>query len=150
MAWGTLIHGLLEHAMRHQGATREDLRRLAGWLTVENPELRQVMDLAVQTVQGVASASFWSEARSGVNAVEVPFATESVARRLVTGVIDLLYQSPDAAWHVIDYKTDAQLKPETLAAYQRQLDAYRAALAACGIAVLDANLTQIRGTAQHP
>ena len=25
MAWGTLIHGLLEHAMRHKDATREDL-----------------------------------------------------------------------------------------------------------------------------
>ena len=31
MAWGTLIHGLLEHAMRHKDASREDLRRLA-WL----------------------------------------------------------------------------------------------------------------------
>ncbi len=28
MAWGTLMHGLLEHAMRHRAATREDLRRL--------------------------------------------------------------------------------------------------------------------------
>ena len=28
MAWGTLIHGLLEHAMRHKNATREIF---AGW-----------------------------------------------------------------------------------------------------------------------
>ena len=42
MAWGTLVHGLLEHAMRHQNATREDLRRLAMWLTVEEPRLRTV------------------------------------------------------------------------------------------------------------
>jgi len=37
-AWGTLVHGLLEHAMRHRNATREDLRRLAMWLTVEEPQ----------------------------------------------------------------------------------------------------------------
>ena len=44
MAWGTLIHGLLEHAMRHPNATRDDLKRLAMWLTVEEPQLRAVID----------------------------------------------------------------------------------------------------------
>ena len=47
MAWGSLVHGLLEHAMRHRTATREDLRRLALWLTVEEPQLRQVVDQAI-------------------------------------------------------------------------------------------------------
>ena len=36
-AWGTLVHGLLEHAMRQKSATRDDLRRLAMWLTVDEP-----------------------------------------------------------------------------------------------------------------
>ncbi len=49
-AWGTLIHGLLEHALRHQNATHEDLRRLAMWLTVDAPGLRPVIDEAVATV----------------------------------------------------------------------------------------------------
>lgn len=31
---GTLIYGLLEHAMREPNPTREDLRQLAMWLTV--------------------------------------------------------------------------------------------------------------------
>src|SRR5438128_1547050 len=63
MAWGTLIHGLLEHAMRHKNATRDDLRRLAMWLTVDEPQLRPVIDEALDTVQAVAAAAFWAEAR---------------------------------------------------------------------------------------
>ena len=47
--------------MRHPGATREDLRRLAMWLTVEEPQLRAVIDEALDTVQAVASGAFWAE-----------------------------------------------------------------------------------------
>jgi hypothetical protein len=62
IAWGTLIHGLLEHAMRHKSATRDDLRRLALWLTVEEPQLRAVIDDALQTVEVVAAEDFWKKA----------------------------------------------------------------------------------------
>jgi hypothetical protein len=58
MAWGTLIHGMLEHAMRHAQSTPEDLRRLARWLTVDEPQLRGVIDEAIETVQRVAKAEF--------------------------------------------------------------------------------------------
>src|SRR4029077_3636760 len=58
-AWGTLVHGLLEHAMRRKYATADDLRRLGMWLTVEEPELRPVLDLAVNTVLQVSKADFW-------------------------------------------------------------------------------------------
>ena len=42
-----MIHGLLEHAMRHERATRDDLRRLAVWLSMEEPKLRAVIEDAV-------------------------------------------------------------------------------------------------------
>ena len=38
-------------------ATRDDLRRLAMWLTVEEPQLRAVIDEALDTVQAVASGA---------------------------------------------------------------------------------------------
>ena len=74
IAWGTLIHGLLEHAMRQQDATSDDLRRLGMWLTVEEPQLREVLDLAVDTVLQVSKADFWDEARKSEHSVETPFA----------------------------------------------------------------------------
>jgi ATP-dependent helicase/nuclease subunit A len=131
MAWGTLIHGLLEHAMRHPGATREDLRRLAMWLTVEEPALRPVLDRAVNTVQKVAAADFWREA-GAAHAVhaEVPFMLASAGTGrpvLLNGVIDLVF-GDGASWQIIDYKTDAGASPDELAArYRDQLNAYEKA-----------------------
>lgn len=111
-AWGTLVHGLLEHAMRHRSATRDDLRRLAMWLTVEEPRLRPVIDQALDTVESVAHAEFWHEARSSAERHgEVPFAvrdTAAGAPRVVTGAIDLVHRTSDG-WRVIDYKTDVDL-----------------------------------------
>ena len=92
IAWGTLIHGLLEHAMRHQSARREDLQRLAMWLTVDEPQLRDSLDVAIDTVLRVARADFWEAARAGEHSEETPFAVLKDAA-LTIGVIDLLFKS---------------------------------------------------------
>ena len=109
-AWGTLIHGLLEHAMRHKAATREDLRRLAMWLTVEEPQLRMVIDEALDTVQAVAVADFWMEARAASEChEEAPFAvreSEEAMPKVLSGTVDLIYRL-GPGWQLIDYKTDA-------------------------------------------
>jgi ATP-dependent exoDNAse (exonuclease V) beta subunit len=69
-AWGSLIHGLLEHAMRHKDATQDDLRRLAVWLTVEEPQLRVVIEEALDTVERAARADFWPAAQGHAPSVE--------------------------------------------------------------------------------
>ena len=131
MALGTLIHGLLEHAMWHPMATRGDLRRLAMWLTVEEPQLRPAIDAALDTVQTVASADFWREARAS-SAVheEVPFAmnnSDGHQRQLTNGVIDLAFRS-DSRWMIVDYKTDVVGASDVLASrYAEQLQAYERA-----------------------
>ncbi len=139
MAWGTLIHGLLEHAMRHKDASREDLRRLAMWLTVEEPQLRTVLDQAIETVQRVATAEFWQSAYQHEPAVETPFVAAD-AGRLTSGVIDLMFRFGEG-WQIVDYKTDVALTPEM---YQGQLDAYRAALRQMGCGVVDASVIDVR------
>ena len=63
MAWGSLVHGLLEHAMRFPSATRDDLRRLARWLIVEEPSLVSVIELAIDTVETVKVSERWLAAR---------------------------------------------------------------------------------------
>jgi ATP-dependent helicase/nuclease subunit A len=127
MAWGTLIHGLLEHAMRHKDATRDDLRRLAMWLTVEEPQLRTVIDEALQTVEAVAQADFWEKAKSSEHQVEVPFCvgapTPTGEKGLTSGVVDLMHRVDDH-WNVIDYKTDRSGLTSTTR-YDAQLRAYR-------------------------
>ena len=131
MAWGTLVHGLLEHAMRHPAATREDLRRLAMWLTMEEPRLRGAIEQALDTVESVANASFWQEARASAERhEEAPFAilhADAAVPRVVTGVIDLVHRTPEG-WRAIDYKTDVDLdNADAKRRYEDQLRDYATA-----------------------
>jgi ATP-dependent helicase/nuclease subunit A len=129
--WGTLVHGLLEHAMRHKRATREDLRRLAMWLTMEHPELRTVIDEALATVEAVSNAEFWQEARASEEChEETPFGMRiegEPVTKILTGAIDLVYQTSDG-WRLLDYKTDAHgLNADLRARYGAQIDEYEKA-----------------------
>jgi ATP-dependent helicase/nuclease subunit A len=130
MAWGTLIHGLLEHAMRHKDASREDLRRLATWLTVEEPQLRAVLDQAIHTVLDVSNAPFWDIAAKSQHGAETPFTYLAAADAALSGVVDLMFKSNDG-WQIIDYKTDVTQR--LAEAYQLQLEMYERALASVGI-----------------
>ena len=49
------------------------------WLTVEEPQLRAVIDEALDTVERAARADFWSAAQSHVHSVETPFARHATA-----------------------------------------------------------------------
>lgn len=139
-AWGTLIHGLLEHAMRHTSATRDDLRRLAVWLTVEEPKLRTVIDEALDTVERAARADFWQRARTGEHSVETPFVVSGNVNSLTNGVIDLLFHSKEG-WQVVDYKTDLLIDSQ---AHASQLLSYRAALQKVGRDVGNAAVVNVR------
>lgn len=133
VAWGTLVHGLLEHAMRFPQATDEDLRRMALWLTVEEPDLRAHIDQALATVAQVARAGFWSAARaSGEVHEEAPFAVaDHVGDQpgVLLGVLDLVYRDDvDGGWRIVDYKTDVSGAATDLAArYSGQVRAYESA-----------------------
>jgi ATP-dependent helicase/nuclease subunit A len=143
VAWGTLVHGLLEHAMRHEGVTRDDLRRLALWLTVEQPQLRPVIDDAVETALGVSTADFWARAKAAAHLVEAPFTVADGERRLLTGVIDLVFADRDG-WRVVDYKTDVSKELVAAGKYAEQMAAYERALKACGLEATGVSVQPVR------
>jgi ATP-dependent exoDNAse (exonuclease V) beta subunit len=145
-AWGTLIHGLLEHAMRQKQASSDDLRRLGMWLTVEQPQLRPVLDLAVNTVLQVSKAEFWNEAKNSECSVETPFAFAESPDQILTGVIDLLF-GYQGRWRIIDYKTDVGLT-DLVASYQAQLKMYERALASVGITEVTSAIQPVRGAVE--
>jgi ATP-dependent exoDNAse (exonuclease V) beta subunit len=110
MAWGSLIHFLLEHAMRGPHRDRAHLERLANWFAFDTRDLRRVIPEALDTVERVMSADFWRDATAAAeHAVEVPFAVRvddgDAAPRLLHGMIDLAFATAEG-WTVIDYKTD--------------------------------------------
>lgn len=129
-AWGSLIHGLLEHALRHQDVTAADLKRLAMWMTMETPDLRPVIDEAVATVQAMSSKEFWPEAKASAEChEEVPFALKvagdgAAVPKVINGTIDSVYRTAEG-WKIVDYKTDIDVSPAMLQArYSDQLKAY--------------------------
>jgi ATP-dependent helicase/nuclease subunit A len=130
MAWGSLVHFLLEHAMRgHGGSDRAHLERLATWFAFDRPELRRVIPEALDTVERVMTADFWREAMAAdERAVEVPFAARvaegGAAPTVLHGVIDLAYRTA-TGWTLIDYKTD-QLGPGLDALAERYAPQIRA------------------------
>ncbi len=108
--WGDLIHGLLEFAMRHASATRDDLERAALWLTWDKPELRSVMAEAAETSARVMASDVWQRARAAEEChSEVPFARVTRLAdgtpEVLHGVVDLVF-STASGWLIVDYKTD--------------------------------------------
>lgn len=117
MAWGTLVHTLLENAMRGPQRDRAHLERLANWLTMDKPELRLVIPEALDTVERVMASEFWRRAMAAEERrVEVPVAVSVDAadglQRLLYGVLDLAFRTAEG-WELVDYKTD-QLSMEAL------------------------------------
>jgi ATP-dependent helicase/nuclease subunit A len=148
LAWGTLIHGLLEHAMRHRDATHADLYRLATWLAVEEPQLRTVLDEAVKTVLEVSKADFWQRAVPCEHSVETPFTHRTGDHEIVSGVVDLMFRD-SGIWSIIDYKTDVE--PTNLSAsYLEQLKLYERALASVGIREVQSQIQSIRSKHTAP
>jgi ATP-dependent helicase/nuclease subunit A len=128
--WGTLVHGLLEHAMRGPRREREYLEQLAAWLALDKPELQQVIPQALNTVERVMASDIWTRAMGAEERyAEVPFAVQldgdDGVPVVVQGVIDLVYRTA-AGWEAIDYKTDdPEGRLEALVAtYRPQVTAY--------------------------
>ena len=115
--------------MRHRASTREDLHRLAMWLTVEEPQLRSVINEALNTVQAVAAGAFWAEAKASPEChEEAPFSVldnRDGIPTVLAGVIDLVHRAGDG-WKIVDYKTDRD--PAALSAkYAGQIAEYERA-----------------------
>jgi len=155
-AWGSLIHGLLEHALRHQHVTAADLRRLAMWMTMETPDLRPVIADAVATVQAMSSKEFWAEAKASPEChEEVPVAIKAAGDgagvpKVINGTIDSVYRTTDG-WKIVDYKTDIDVSPAMLQArYADQLRAYAGAWRRFTDGEVSSALVQTRVTTGEP
>jgi len=106
--WGTVIHSLLELAMREPEA---DLVEFAKPLLAENELDTSLAQKAVDTVQSVTSSEIWKRARKSEKVfTEVPFQmhlSQGVeVPTVVRGVIDLVFKEKDG-WVLVDYKTDS-------------------------------------------
>ena len=116
--YGTVIHKLFDDAIHKR--LPEDLAKYVGYLLVANGGDETFVDDAVQALSDFRMSDIWRDLE-GATAVftEVPFAV-SEGDKVVRGVIDLVYQL-DGNWCVVDYKTDAVVTDEEVAALVAQV-----------------------------
>ena len=109
--WGTVVHSLLEAAMKDPGADLPDLaRRELG--AAELPLVRA--EEAVEVVRSVRDSEIWRRALAAERRLtEVPFVyrlladdAQSTLPTLLRGVIDLVFREKHG-WVIVDYKTVA-------------------------------------------
>jgi ATP-dependent exoDNAse (exonuclease V) beta subunit len=130
--WGTVVHSLLEAAMRDPGA---DLRDLA-YAGLQHEGLDPTRaDEAIAVVRSVTASQVWKRAQAGDRRLmEVPFQTLMLAgspesssmRTVLRGVIDLAFHEPKG-WVIVDYKTDARPMghvPALVDHYRGQVETY--------------------------
>ena len=129
--WGTVLHTLLEAAMKRPDA---DLRGLASsTLECEGLPLTLVEDVVTTVEQAIAS-DLWKRARGAERClVETPLvisipATESTNHlpTVLRGVIDLVFREA-AGWVIVDYKSErveSSEIPALVAYYTPQIKAY--------------------------
>jgi ATP-dependent helicase/nuclease subunit A len=155
MAWGRLVHALLEHAGRGPRRDRAHLERVARWLTVDDAELRRVVPDALDTVERVMASELWQRALEAEELhAEVPFAArlagDDGTPRILHGVIDLAFRTA-AGWELVDYKTDQADIATLQAQYAQQVRQYATQWAALtGAAVTYAGLYSVRGQTLSP
>ena len=112
------------------------------WLTVEEPQLRDVIDEAL-TRSNVFDATFLDDGHRLGALRRDALHGRGFARDSTAGVIDLLFKSSDA-WQVVDYKTDVvgvELLPDR---YQQQIARYVSALGACGLHPVRGSVEPVR------
>jgi ATP-dependent helicase/nuclease subunit A len=130
--WGTVIHALLEAAMRDPGADLHDL----AYASLQHEGLDPALaDDAIAVVRSVTASEIWKRAQaSDRRLVEVPFQTLMTGDpaegagvpALLRGVIDLAFHEPEG-WVIVDYKTDARPMshvPALVAHYRGQVELY--------------------------
>lgn len=125
LAWGALIHALLEARWRHhQPLDATSAHAYLADLDL-NPEL---LPEALAIVEKVAASALWQRIQQARRClVEVPIELrDAESQVLFFGVLDLAFEEP-SGWVIVDYKTDrvthARL-PELTARYRPQLTAY--------------------------
>lgn len=125
--WGTVIHGLLEIAMKEP---QRDLLPLAESLLIDNDLPASGAPDAVEAVRSVMTSDLWRRVKKSLRFLtEVPFKTAAVEKGgvsiIVTGAMDLAFEEPEG-WVIVDYKTGQRRD------YRPQLEVYREVWEAMG------------------
>jgi ATP-dependent exoDNAse (exonuclease V) beta subunit len=136
--FGTLVHTILRDVPLN-GEHLDQLAKVHG--RVLGATDQEVKD-AAEAVAGALKHSLLERARkSSACRRELPILLHLDGNRILEGVIDLAFEE-NGIWHVVDFKTDAEIGPNRKR-YENQLRWYSLALARLNNAPVEAHLLSI-------
>ena len=125
--WGTLVHSLLEKAMRKKDV---DLISLSELLVKGTQLSLEDANEAVEHVKKIKNSKIWSRAvQSEKCLTEVPYYVKEMrdgVATIINGVVDLAFREADN-WILVDYKTDSidkEQMQEQVGNYAPQIQMY--------------------------
>ncbi len=134
--FGTLVHTILRDA---DLSTVDALANVHGRLFAATPE---EIEHAVQTVRAALAHPLLEKARHAERLHrELPIILKLDDNRVLEGVVDLAFLD-QGAWHIVDFKTDAEVSANR-AHYKRQLHWYAKAVASLNHTPVHAHLLSI-------
>ncbi len=138
--FGTLVHTILRDApLNADRAALASLAEVHGRLIGALPE---ETEHAIRAVLAALKHPLIERAwRSANMRRELPILLKLDGARVLEGVIDLAFEI-DGRWHIVDFKTDAELAPNRIR-YERQLHWYALALSRLNNSAVDAHLLSI-------
>lgn len=123
VAWGDLMHRLLEQMVAHPEFDRAQLKRLASWYAFDLPELQDHLEAALEVLENIRATPFWSRVLAArQRLVEIPFG-HRLDRQWLFGTIDLALDQGQG-WDIVDYKTDRKSLEDLVARYAGQVQQY--------------------------
>jgi len=133
--FGTLVHTILRDVSL-DGANLDELAKVHGRiLGASDPEIQH----AAEAVAAALKHPLLERARrSKLCRRELPVLLKLDLNRILEGVIDLAFEE-NGTWHIVDFKTDAELGPSR-SRYENQLRWYALALARLNDAPVEAHL----------
>jgi ATP-dependent exoDNAse (exonuclease V) beta subunit len=138
--FGTLVHTILRDApLDADRAILEPLAEIHGRLLGATAE---EVNAAIDAAAATASHPLLVEARRAPRMHrELPIILKLDSNRVLEGIIDLAYET-EGCWHIVDFKTDADIAANR-AHYERQLLWYSLALSRLNNAPVRAHLLSI-------
>jgi ATP-dependent exoDNAse (exonuclease V) beta subunit len=136
--FGTLVHAILRDVSL-DGNNAEELAKVLGRvLGATDPEIENAAEAAAAALK---HPLLERARKSKLCRRELPILLKLEGNRVLEGVIDLAFEE-NGTWHIVDFKTDAEIGPSRKK-YENQLRWYSLALARLNKAPVEAHLLSV-------
>ncbi len=128
--FGTLIHKIFEHLVNYPNSKQNQIKEVLSFYAKHaNPKTIQQLSKLIETF--IQSNIYAETQKSKRHFPELSFVLR-LKRGIIQGSLDLLYETKNGEWMIVDYKTSEITKDETRErgeAYRTQMELYALACA---------------------